>query len=125
MDIPSRPSGVYPYIIDQHIRPGEGLFARVYSATKSNQASDNSLSRPHAPYALKAIIITSPRKIEMVRNEIKILRRLQNHSHRNILRLEDGFFVEDEHTVYLATQPYTPLSLEKFFTKTLLYDREE
>ena len=125
MDIPSRPSGVYPYIIDQHIKPGEGSFASVYSATKNNQASDNSLYRPQAPYALKAMTITSRRKIEMVRNEIKILRRLQNHLHRNILRLEDGFFVEDSHTVFLATQPYAPLSLEKFFTKTLLYDREE
>lgn len=125
MDIPSRPSGVYPYIIDQHIKPGEGSFASVFSATKSNQAPDNSLYRPHAPYALKAMTITSPRKIEMVRNEIKILRRLQNHSHRNILRLENEFFVEDSRTVFLATQPYAPLSLEKFFTKTLLYDREE
>ena len=69
--------------------------------------------------------ITSLGKIEMVRNEIKVLRRLQNHSHRNILRLEDEFFVEDSRTVFLATQPYAPLSLEKFFTKTLLYDREE
>ena len=125
MDIPSYPSGTSQYTIARHIKPSEGSFARVYSATKSNQASDDSIYRPNPPYALKAMIITSPKKLEMVRNEIKILRRLQSHPHPNILRLEDRFFVKDSRTVFLATQPYAPLSLERFFTKTLLYDTEE
>jgi serine/threonine protein kinase len=121
----SRSSDTNPYTIDLHIKPGKGSFASVYSASKGNQASDNSVSQPNSSYALKVMTITSSKKSEMVRKEIQILRRLRNHSHRNVLQLEEAFYMEDPRTVVLATQPYAPLSLEKFFTKTLHYDREE
>lgn len=125
LDLPFHSSHTNPYKMNLHIKPSEGSFANVYSATKHDQASDNSVSQPHTSYALKVMTITTLEKSKMVRNEIEILRRLQRHSHRNILRLEVAFYWKDRVTIVLATQPYAPLSLEKFFEKAIRYEPEE
>ena len=125
LELPTYSLANNPYTRDLHIKPGKGSFASVYSATKYNEALDNSVTQLSTFYALKVITITSSKKRKMARKEIDILTRLQNHPHRNVLRLEEAFFLEDPRTIILATQPYAPLSLERFFTKTLLYDREE
>ena len=125
IDLPLWSSATNPYTMNQHIKPVKGSFADVFLASKRGQASDNGVSQTQTFYALKLVTMDTPTKIDMVKNELRILRQLKLHSHRNILQLEDAFCLNDSHTVILAALPYAPLSLEQFFARTLLYNREK
>jgi serine/threonine protein kinase len=92
-----------PYKKNGNLEPGRGTFATVHAATKGPSATT---------YALKEIIIDTQPKLDLVKEEIEILRHLR---HPNILKLEEACFEEPEpRVVYLVTSPWAPMTLHHF-----------
>ena len=99
----------YPYKIVKEFKPGKGTFGTVFAA----YCGEDKINL----YALKQIVISDSDKLDLVKQEIDILRGLQ---HINILVLRTAFYDQSEpRNVFLVTSPWAPLTLNSFFHKVL------
>ena len=90
-----------------------GQFAVVYEASRKREGN-RYISTPLQTFAVNEIRSNSRNKFNAVREEIKKLRGL---AHPNILVLEEAYYYRsDPCTIFLATLPWAPLSLEIFLT---------
>jgi serine/threonine protein kinase len=90
-----------------------GQFIIVYKASRKREGN-RYISTPLQTFAVKEIRSNSPNKLNAVKEEIKKLRGL---AHPNILVLEEAYYYRsDPCTVFLATLPWAPVSLEIFLT---------
>jgi serine/threonine protein kinase len=102
--------GLYgPYKADKGMKTFKGGFALVHQVVKQTQDFNDPQADQQAFYALKEIRIRDKHQCELVHREVEILKKV-NHS--NILALEEAFYVSDPRIIFLATQPWAPLSLE-------------
>jgi serine/threonine protein kinase len=105
-----------PYNAATDMKPCRGGFASVHQVVKKDKGLGGAQANEQAFYALKSIRIRDEAQCEMVQREVEILRKVK---HANILNLVEAFYVSDPRIVFLATQPWAPLSLEVLLRNAL------
>jgi serine/threonine protein kinase len=101
-----------PYIRDQGAPCFPGSYSTVF---KAETASSRLFRSDRKSFAVKEIHFPDPNSHQQAAREIEHLRLCK---HPNILRLTDAYTIEQKalsSTIFLVTEPWAPVSLQKFF----------